>query len=93
MTTRPPSGIERMTHAEAWIDGRRAGREEMAAEYQRDAQAAAVAESPAGVKARDDRIAALERRFTGVENEQRDNATAVAKMEKRIEQLEGGKVE
>ena len=88
-----PPNIDQMTPREAWQDGHRAGREELAAEMQRDSLAAAASESPAGVKATADRIAAVEKRLTQVENEQRDNAGLVVRLGERVTRLEGGKVE
>jgi hypothetical protein len=91
--SKPSPDVRLMTSEEAWIAGHRAGREELAQEYQRDAQAAAVAESPAGVRERDERIASIEQRLTRVENEQRDNAGLVVRIGEVVTQLVGGKVE
>ncbi len=88
-----PENVDRMTAREAWQDGHRAGREELAAEMQRDTAAASASESPAGVAALNDRLARIERRLTQVENEQRDNASLVVRLGEVVARLEGGKVE
>ena len=85
-----PPNIDQMTPREAYAEGHRAGREELAAEMQRDSLAAAASESPAGVKATAERIAGIEKRLTKVENEQRDNAGVVVDLERRVTEIQGG---
>lgn len=87
---KPPTGIDRLTPTEAWEDGYRHGREELASEYQRDALAAAVAESPAGVKERDERIAAVEGDLRKLRTELGDESTVVRDLMRRLEKVEEG---
>ena len=87
---KPPTTVDQMTPREAYVEGHRAGREELAAEMQRDTTAAKASESPTAAKARDDRLAAIDRRLTGVENEQRDQAVVVVGLASRARKLEGG---
>ena len=85
---KPPDSIERLTPAAAWEAGHRAGREELAAEYQRDALAAAVAESPAGVRERDERIATVEGDLRKMRTELGDESTVVRDLMRRLGKLE-----
>ncbi len=87
-----PEEIDRMTPREAFTAGDAYGRESITEAFRRDEQAAAASQSAEAKAKIDERIAAIERRLTGVENEQRDNAKAIIGVEKRITALEGGKV-
>ena len=60
----------------------------MAAEYQRDALAAAVAESPAGVRERDERIATVEGDLRKMRTELGDESTVVRDLMRRLGKLE-----
>ncbi len=90
---KPPPTVDRMTPSEAWNEGYRAGREELAAEMQRDALAAAASDGIEAQNALNERLSAIQRRLTQVENEQRDNARLVVGLGERMTELEGGKVE
>jgi len=89
MATRTvPEGIERLTPSQAWCDGYRIGREELAAGMTKDA---------AGEMAKDgrthERLDALERAVKKLGDDGLDAATRATGIEKRVEKLEGGKVE
>ena len=90
-TVKPPDGTDRLTPREAWLDGYRAGCEATARAAQADVGAARAAESPAGVQARDERIARLEVAARALQGDARDNATAVVSLGLRVQALEEAK--
>ena len=88
---KPPDGTDRLTPREAWLDGYRAGREELARAAQADVDAARAAESPAGVQARDERIARLEVAARALQGDARDNAGRIAALDRRVKAVEEAK--
>lgn len=82
---KPPTGIERLTPAEAWEDGYRAGRESLALAYQHDKT---VREQKEGRTL--DRLDAIERTLTMVVNDSHDRARSIADCVRRVSELENG---
>jgi len=69
---RPPDGIERLTPADAWEAGHRAGRESLALSYQHDKEAREQKEGRTL-----DRLDAIEKALGQLKAETADNAKAV----------------
>ena len=88
---KPPDGTDRLTPREAWLDGYRAGCEATARAAQADVDAARAAESPAGVQARDERIARLEVAVRALQGDAADNAGRIAALDRRVKAVEEAK--
>jgi hypothetical protein len=84
-----PEGIERLAPGEAYQDGYRQGREDLAHEMQRDALAAAASESAEAKRALDDRLAKMEGDVRRLQGEAEDNAGVVRNLATRTAKLEG----
>jgi hypothetical protein len=83
-----PEGIDRLTPREAWQDGYRIGREDLAASMTQDAAGNAEKDGRAN-----ERIDALERALGVLRANDDDLATRLVGIERRLTELEGGKVE
>jgi hypothetical protein len=84
----PPNGIERLTPAECWQDGYRKGREDLALAFEHDKE---VREQKEGRTL--ERLDAIERALNVLVNDSQDRARSIADCVRRLEKLEGGKVE
>ena len=84
-----PDGVERLGAQEAWQDGYRQGREDLALEMQRDTLAAAAAEAPDAKRLLDERIVKVEADVRRLLVEAEDRAGVVADLVRRVEKLEG----
>lgn len=85
---KPPDGIERRTPAEAWTDGYRAGREELALAFEHDKQ---VREAKEGRTL--DRLDLIERTLKVLTDDSADRAKSIADVVRRVtvlEEKEGG---
>lgn len=86
---RAPSEIAAMSPQEAWNDGYRVGREELAAGMRRDE---AAARSMEGIEAKldlDNRLAGLELAMKLLADSDFDQAVSIADHSKRLAKLEG----
>lgn len=85
-----PENIERLTPQEAWEDGYRAGREELARKMEADKAAHDVLVVLDQAKERDTRVRLLQERLMRIETELGDHATVVVGLGRRVARLEEG---
>ena len=78
-----PKGIDRLSARDAWLDGHRAGREELAAELMRDKVAREEADGRTL-----GRIDAAGQALRSIQNDARDSARQQANIVRRLERVE-----
>jgi len=83
-----PDNVDRLSPKEAWEEGYRSGKEELARKMAADQAAQGVIQVLDQAKDRDARIAALEQRLVRFECELGDHAGVVVRLVRRVSALE-----
>ena len=85
-----PDNVDRLSSKEAWEEGYRAGREELARKMAADQAAQGVIQALDANAARDARLTALEERLGRFEGELGDHAGVVMGLVRRVRAMEEG---